>query len=84
MIVTTVVLFTVAEFAYTLLSYLRGRTTNVANDDVVANATTASQFHCANAKLPSIAPLAMPVNMPTNSHAFKRPRAAGSRPKIMI
>lgn len=56
------------------------RTASAAIDDTTASAITPAQPHCARAKLPMPAPAAMPMNMPTNSTAFKRLRDAGSMP----
>ena len=56
------------------------RTTKAPKAATTAKPVTALQPHCASARLPSAAPAAIPMNMPTNRIALSRLRAPGSMP----
>ena len=56
----------------------RTLTPHAANAVTAASPITAAHPQAASSRLPRAAPLAMPVNMPTNSTAFRRLRAPGS------
>ena len=71
-----------AEIARVQAGFVDGhsRTMSAAIAPPAASSITPGQPHCDSARLPSAAPLDMPMNMPVNSSAFRRLRAPGSMP----